>query len=150
MPATWGLDGEAIFVGPYTRREELDSHHGRDLTSSPCLRFWRDSPWRWSRRWRNGRPIVSTAVGGIPELIQDGVNGMLCEPGMRTGWRSSLCRLIDDPDLRERLAQAAAAPMRRARSACEPTPSNFATRSIDRVCAASKSNRLCKGREIIG
>lgn len=54
----------------------------------------------------SGTPVVSTEVSGIPELVQDGENGLLVSPDdpvqLAEAWR----RLWDDPALRERLADA--------------------------------------------
>jgi glycosyltransferase involved in cell wall biosynthesis len=51
-------------------------------------------------------PVISTRVSGIPELVQDGVNGLLVpseDPGALAG---AMLSLADDPGLRERLASA--------------------------------------------
>jgi glycosyltransferase involved in cell wall biosynthesis len=45
-------------------------------------------------------PVVATNVGGIPEIIRDGYNGFLVEPGDKAGAAWALERLIADPDLR--------------------------------------------------
>ena len=38
-----------------------------------------------------GRAIVATAVGGTPQLIEDGVHGLLVSPGDPAGWRRPSC-----------------------------------------------------------
>jgi glycosyltransferase involved in cell wall biosynthesis len=43
-----------------------------------------------------GLPIVATRVGGIPEIIQDGVNGYLYEPNDTRSMLSTILRLRDD------------------------------------------------------
>jgi glycosyltransferase involved in cell wall biosynthesis len=48
-----------------------------------------------------GMPIVATKVGGIPELVIDGWNGFLLEPGDITGFVDKLKYLILDPVLRK-------------------------------------------------
>jgi glycosyltransferase involved in cell wall biosynthesis len=54
------------------------------------------------------RPVVSTAVGGLPELIEHGVTGFLAPSGDHASLASSLVALHADPDLRARMAEAAA------------------------------------------
>lgn len=54
-----------------------------------------------------GMAVVSTYVGGIPHIITDGENGLLCEAGDRAALRDKLSRLLDDENLRERLGQNA-------------------------------------------
>jgi glycosyltransferase involved in cell wall biosynthesis len=57
---------------------------------------------------RLGLPVVSTAVSGIPELVVDEETGLLVPPRDVEALASDLARLLDDPDLRARLAAAAA------------------------------------------
>jgi glycosyltransferase involved in cell wall biosynthesis len=57
----------------------------------------------------HGKPVVASAVGGIPELVEDGVTGYLVEPGDVTGLRTAIERLLADPALRRRLGRAARA-----------------------------------------
>jgi glycosyltransferase involved in cell wall biosynthesis len=52
-------------------------------------------------------PIIATAVGGIPEVIEDGRTGLLVADGDGAGFVAGMLRLIDDQALRERLGAAA-------------------------------------------
>jgi len=54
-----------------------------------------------------GCPIVATVVGGIPELIEDGVNGLLCAPRDPGCLARKIRLLVEDLGLRERLGLAA-------------------------------------------
>lgn len=45
-------------------------------------------------------PVISTTVGGIPELIRDGVDGFVVEPGNITEIEAALTKLIDSEELR--------------------------------------------------
>ena len=49
---------------------------------------------------------LSTSVSGIPELIDDGVSGLLVPPRDRQALADALARLVADPALRGRLAEA--------------------------------------------
>jgi glycosyltransferase involved in cell wall biosynthesis len=53
-----------------------------------------------------GVPVVSTRVMGIPELVEDGVSGILVAPGSRAALVDSLRRLAEDHDLRQTLGLA--------------------------------------------
>ncbi|HEX9373663.1 MAG TPA: glycosyltransferase, partial [Roseiflexaceae bacterium] len=55
----------------------------------------------------SGRPVVGSRIGGIPDLVADGETGLLVPPGNPTALRDALARLLDDPELRERMGQAA-------------------------------------------
>jgi glycosyltransferase involved in cell wall biosynthesis len=52
-----------------------------------------------------GRPVVGSAVGGIRDLIEDGINGILLEPDDHEGFAAVLVRLLGD---RHEVAQLAA------------------------------------------
>jgi glycosyltransferase involved in cell wall biosynthesis len=54
-----------------------------------------------------GRPVVATAVGAAPDLIEDGVHGLLVPPDDPVRLADAIGRLLADPDLARRLAAAA-------------------------------------------
>jgi glycosyltransferase involved in cell wall biosynthesis len=56
-----------------------------------------------------GMAVLATRVGGIPEVVADGAEGLLVEPGDAAALAAALRRLIADPELRARLAAAARA-----------------------------------------
>jgi glycosyltransferase involved in cell wall biosynthesis len=51
---------------------------------------------------------VASAVGGVPELITDGQNGLLCPPNDIDRFSMALRRVVADAQLRDRLRSAAA------------------------------------------
>ena len=54
-----------------------------------------------------GLPAVATRVGGIPDLIEDGIEGMLVPPKDAPALTHALGALIEDPHLRRRLGISA-------------------------------------------
>ena len=54
-----------------------------------------------------GMPVIATRVGGIPDMIEHGVNGLLVEPGAPEALARSIVALLTDEPLRARLRQAA-------------------------------------------
>jgi glycosyltransferase involved in cell wall biosynthesis len=54
-----------------------------------------------------GRGVVGTRVGGIPDLVEDGANGLLVEPGDVEALAHALERVLGDRYLAERLGRAA-------------------------------------------
>jgi glycosyltransferase involved in cell wall biosynthesis len=50
----------------------------------------------------SGRPVVSTSVGGVPELVRDGVDGLLVPPDGR-GLAEAMLRILGDDGLRARM-----------------------------------------------
>ena len=50
-------------------------------------------------------PSVATKIGGIPDAVEDGVTGLLVEPGDYVQMTHAIVRLLEDSELRERLAR---------------------------------------------
>jgi glycosyltransferase involved in cell wall biosynthesis len=61
-----------------------------------------------------GRPVVATAVGGVPDAVVEGETGYMIAPGDDRHLAQSIERLLRDRALRERLGAAA---VERARAA---------------------------------
>jgi glycosyltransferase involved in cell wall biosynthesis len=53
-----------------------------------------------------GTPVIATRVGGVPEVIVDGVNGLLVEPGDVEDLTAAIHRFFADAELRTRLRVA--------------------------------------------
>ncbi|MCB9457477.1 MAG: glycosyltransferase [Anaerolineaceae bacterium] len=53
------------------------------------------------------KAVIGTAVGGISDMITDGENGLLVPPGDADALAAAMNRLIQTPDLREQLGEAA-------------------------------------------
>src|SRR5690606_1543110 len=53
------------------------------------------------------KPVVSSAVGGVPLVVQDGENGLLVAPRQPQKLAAELLRVLRDPELASRLGQAA-------------------------------------------
>lgn len=101
-----GLDGKQIFVGAFTDRDELPLIMAQTdiFVMSSILE---GLPIALLEAMAYGRPIVATPVGGIPEAINDGVNGLLCEPRDPECLARKVCALIENPGLRSKLGRAA-------------------------------------------
>ena len=60
-----------------------------------------------------GTPVVATRTGGVAEIVRDGENGLLVDPGDAAAFRDAVDRYLGDPVLRERLRANAAASVAR-------------------------------------
>jgi glycosyltransferase involved in cell wall biosynthesis len=76
-----------------------------------------------------GRPVVGSRAGGIPDIVEDGVSGVLVPPDDPHALADALVRVLQDRALLERLAEGA-------RASAEPwlqTPEEFARRMLELV-----------------
>lgn len=55
----------------------------------------------------HGLPVIGTKTGGIPEIIEHEVNGLLVEPQNPEKLAEAIIKLVDDPKLRKRLGEKA-------------------------------------------
>jgi glycosyltransferase involved in cell wall biosynthesis len=55
----------------------------------------------------HGLPCVATAVGGVPDTMRDGAEGLIVKPGDAEALAGAIASLIDDRSRRSQLATAA-------------------------------------------
>lgn len=102
-----GLNGRIAFRGAQPRDVVLDALGG--AWAAVLSSDWENLPHAAVEALAVGTPVVATSVGGVPEVVHDGVNGLLVPAGSPDAFASALARLVDDAALRNRLAGAAAA-----------------------------------------
>jgi glycosyltransferase involved in cell wall biosynthesis len=56
---------------------------------------------------QRGIPVIAARIGGIPEIVDDGLNGLLVAPGDKGALVQALVRFIEDGVLREHLRHGA-------------------------------------------
>jgi glycosyltransferase involved in cell wall biosynthesis len=61
----------------------------------------------------SGRPVVTTSVGGIGDMVVDGESGLLVPPGDELGLAAAIRRVLADGELRSRLGVGAQTKVRR-------------------------------------
>lgn len=98
-----GLDGRFTFLG--LREDVLRLLVAADLFVLPSHQ--EGLPVVLMEATSVGLPIVATAVGGVPQVLTDGVDGLVVPPGDPTALADGVARLVGDPDLRRRLGAGA-------------------------------------------
>ena len=71
----------------------------------PAL-WWENCPMAVLEAAAHGVPVVASAVGGVPELVDDGGTGLLVPPGDAAALAGALTRLLSDPAEADRLGRA--------------------------------------------
>jgi len=55
----------------------------------------------------SGVPVIAPNVGGVPDLIRDGENGLLIDPTSAESMRNAVSRMLSEPELAARLTAQA-------------------------------------------
>lgn len=100
-----GLDGRVRFLGSVPRETVLRLFRAADASVLPSA--WENFPHAVVEALAAGCPVIATAVGGVPEVVRDGENGLLVAPNDAAGLAAAIGRFFSDAELRERLRTAA-------------------------------------------
>jgi glycosyltransferase involved in cell wall biosynthesis len=100
-----GLTDRVLFLGSVPRETVLRLFRAAD--GSLLSSLWENLPHAVVESLRVGCPVIATAVGGVPEVVEDGRNGLLVPPGDPAALAAAISRLFSDPELASRLAAAA-------------------------------------------
>jgi glycosyltransferase involved in cell wall biosynthesis len=98
-----GLASRVIFVG-----FQSDTSSWMPALDVLCLpSFTEGTPMSLLEAMAHGLPVVASAVGGIPSIIQSGHNGILVSPNQPEELSQALARLFEDDSLRKRVSEGA-------------------------------------------
>jgi glycogen synthase len=97
-----GIAGEVRFLGALERGALAERYRAADLfTLVPFDEAFGNV---YAEALASGLPIVGSNVGGIPELVNDGENGLLVGPGDSGATAAAIRRLAADPALRRQMS----------------------------------------------
>jgi glycosyltransferase involved in cell wall biosynthesis len=95
-----------VIKKPWSSEDEVRDLQGFDIGVMPLM----DDPWSWGKcglkiiQYQGvGVPVVCTPVGINRDLVEDGVNGLWASTPEE--WEEKLSRLIESPELRERMGR---------------------------------------------
>jgi glycosyltransferase involved in cell wall biosynthesis len=104
--AELGLADRVRFLGPLTRERVVELFRAAD--ASILSSSWENFPHTVVEALAAGTPVIATAAGGVAEVVQDEVNGLLVPVGDADALGAAVRRFAADGALRERLRTAAA------------------------------------------
>lgn len=95
------------FLGPVEHQEVPALLAGASVCAYPS--HMEAMPLAWLEALAMGRPVVAGDIGPAPEVVEDGVTGVLCDPHDPAAVADAVAGLLDDPERRARLGRAARA-----------------------------------------
>ena len=106
-----GLSDRIELTGEALKQEEITPFvHACDMYVLPCVWASDDDvdglPQMLMEAMASGRPVISTRLVGIPDLVIDGETGLLVAPNDVEALADAIVRMRDDEALRNRLAEA--------------------------------------------
>lgn len=99
-----GIQSAVSFRGVRSPAEVADALASTDVFVLPS--FAEGVPVSLMEALAAGVPVVATPVGGVSELVDDGVNGVLVRPADPCGLAAALVELLGDPDRRVAMGAA--------------------------------------------
>jgi glycosyltransferase involved in cell wall biosynthesis len=102
--AELGVGNAVTFAGNVGQDAILDFYEAADVFCLPS--FGEGIPVVLMEAMAMRLPVVASGVMGIPELVDDGLNGLLVPPGRPDRLAAALGRLIDEPALRRELGES--------------------------------------------
>jgi glycosyltransferase involved in cell wall biosynthesis len=104
LAATHGIADRVEFVGQYDRERIARLFKGCTFFVMPSRS--EGLPLVSLEAMAAGKPVIATRVGGVPEVVIDGVTGLLTSPGDPVGLADAVCRLLESPTLAGQLGKA--------------------------------------------
>ncbi len=115
--AELGLEGRIRLEGQMSQAELYEEYGRASAFCLPCRILDngdRDGiPNVLAEAMAAGTPVVTTPISGIPEIVRDGVNGLLVRPDDATAVADAVVRLRDDRDFARRISAEARATVQR-------------------------------------
>jgi glycosyltransferase involved in cell wall biosynthesis len=103
--ATLGIADRVLFTGVISNPTAQGIFEATDVYCQPSL--WQEAcPLAVLEAMSFRLPVVASRIGGLPELVRDGVTGFLFSPGDSTAMAERLVELAGDPNLRQRMGNA--------------------------------------------
>lgn len=110
---------------PTESHELIDAFHASDIFLLPS----RHEPFGIVilEAWAAHLPVVASRIGGIPYFVEDGTDGLLCDPDSKEAFHSALQTLIDSHELRSNIGRNGYS------KACNEYDWNIVTRKLESI-----------------
>lgn len=95
--------------GAYRREDIGELVAAVDCTIVPSI-WWENAPLVIGEAQSQRKPVIASNIGGMAEMVQDGVNGITVSPNDPRALAAAMRRMAESPDLRRRLSANARKP----------------------------------------
>lgn len=136
------LEESVKLIGPLPQESLFPWYAAADLTVIPS--YYETFCLTALESMAHGTPVVASASGGLPEVVEDGVSGLLVPPGDPRALADGILKLLENPDLRRRMGQAG---RRRAAAFGVEESVRQAVEFYERVLRASTAGRPPRGKD---
>ena len=92
-----GVCDRVTLTGALPRAEAIECMRAADASILPS--DWENFPHAAVEALAAGTPVIATAVGGVPEIVQSGVNGILVPPRDPDALAAAMARVSEDGEL---------------------------------------------------
>jgi glycosyltransferase involved in cell wall biosynthesis len=89
-------------IGPYRPSEMPELMEQVDWAVMPST-WWENAPLVIQEAFQHRRPLIVSGMGGMAEMVRDGVDGLHARPGDPADWARVMARAMAQPGLWERL-----------------------------------------------
>jgi glycosyltransferase involved in cell wall biosynthesis len=123
-----GVADSVRLLGSRSAEQIAELHAASDVFLLPTSGVGEGTPAAVCEAMSAGLPIIATRVGGLAQMIDEGVHGLLIPPGDVDAIASAIGTMADDPAFRSRAGAAA-----RERAECEFSVDAVAARILDKI-----------------
>jgi L-malate glycosyltransferase len=101
-----GLNDKITFLGLIEQSEVLKLLESIEIFAMPSITNGESFGVAALEASATGLPVVATRVGGVPEVVKDGITGIMVDPGNINQLAAAIIRLIENPAQRAKMGQA--------------------------------------------
>lgn len=109
LAETLGLTGNVNFLGEQPNERCIDELSSSALAVLPCIIARNGDvdvcPLTLQEAMAMEVPVISTTAGSVPELVDDGINGLLVQKKDEAALADAIIRLAEDPALRREMGR---------------------------------------------
>lgn len=98
------LSSRVVFTGHVSHSEMMTRYSEANIFINAS--FYESFGMPVAEAMASGLPVIATRVGGVPEIVEDGISGLLVQPGDARGLAKAIELLLNDNKLRESFSQA--------------------------------------------